>query len=273
MKDVVVVHWNPKAAHFPGELGQFISRAPRKNNFGDMLGPEVVDRFRAQRAPSGAGATPRLTRQDGRTPRLLCIGSILHLAREGDVVWGTGVNGKIHDRDYRFSTLDVRAVRGPLTLDFLRRRGIEAPDVFGDPGLLLPELWPGLREAVAHKRYRTTVLPNLNEIDRYSSHPDFLSPRAPIADVVERIAGSERVVGSSLHAIVIADALGVPSSLIRTAEEPSFKYDDYFRGTGRESYEVFGDLGSALAARPRDPELSWDPAPLAAAFPWDLWND
>ena len=47
--------------------------------------------------------------------RLLAVGSILHLARDNDVVWGSGVHGKIVVRRHQFKQLDAREVRGPLT--------------------------------------------------------------------------------------------------------------------------------------------------------------
>ena len=51
--------------------------------------------------------------------KLLALGSILTYARNNDVVWGSAVNGKWLDlKHYKFTTLDVRAVRGPLTREF-----------------------------------------------------------------------------------------------------------------------------------------------------------
>src|SRR5690606_38430075 len=70
--------------------------------------------------------------------RLLAIGSILHFAQTGDNVWGSGWNGKIPEKEFTAKDLKVHAVRGPLTAEFLRKRGIVVPDVYGDPALLLP---------------------------------------------------------------------------------------------------------------------------------------
>ncbi|MCM5551500.1 polysaccharide pyruvyl transferase family protein, partial [Xanthomonas hortorum pv. pelargonii] len=47
--------------------------------------------------------------------KLIAIGSVLHFAKDGDTVWGSGINGKIPAERNTFSTLDVRAVRGPKT--------------------------------------------------------------------------------------------------------------------------------------------------------------
>lgn len=267
MSPVDVVHWNPRDARFPGPLGQALSRAPRKNNFGDLLGPLVVDLLRAERSGVRGPARPAAR---SRRRRLLTVGSILHLAHEGDTVWGSGVNGKARPEDHRFRTLDVRAVRGPRTREFLLGRGIEVPEVYGDPALLLPRLMPELVALVPRKRYALAVVPNLNEASGLAGHPSFVDPRGPVRDVLRRLAQSERVVGSSLHAVVVAEALGVPASLVRAQGEPELKYDDYFRGSGRTGYETFPDLESALAAPPVVAEMPWDPQPLLDAFPWDV---
>ncbi|WP_149543143.1 polysaccharide pyruvyl transferase family protein, partial [Serratia marcescens] len=70
--------------------------------------------------------------------KLLSIGSVMHFANQGDCVWGTGVNGKIPLDKLNFSRLDVRAVRGPKTRKVLQDKGIDVPEVYGDPALLLP---------------------------------------------------------------------------------------------------------------------------------------
>lgn len=70
--------------------------------------------------------------------KLLSIGSVMHFAKDNDSIWGTGINGKINESHLKFKNLDVRAVRGPRTREFLMGRGIMVPEIYGDPGLLLP---------------------------------------------------------------------------------------------------------------------------------------
>ena len=108
-------------------------RWSRYPNFGDELSKAVVSLVLAR---------GHMTVFDlvVRKRQLLAIGSILHFARDNAVVWGTGINGTEPEWRYGFRSLDVRAVRGPYTAEFLRRRKIAAPEVFGDPALLLPEL-------------------------------------------------------------------------------------------------------------------------------------
>ena len=73
----------------------------RSYNVGDILSPIIIQRILQNRG---------LFLKDmeaGR--RLLAVGSILHFAREGDTIWGSGINGKIGTHEYCFTSLDVRA--------------------------------------------------------------------------------------------------------------------------------------------------------------------
>jgi pyruvyltransferase len=263
---VEAVHWNPRLPIFPGRAGRAMPFRRRANNFGDLIGPLVIDRLR----PPGG-----VSRRDGL--RLLSVGSILHLARDGDTVWGTGRNGKIPDSRHHFRTLDVRAVRGPLTRRFLLDRGLMVPELYGDPALLLPMLFPEFGSA--DERRGALAIMNLNDVrfgrgaEVFSSIPDgvrVVSPRSNLEECIRAIVSSEFVVGSSLHAIVIADAFGVPARLVRSEAEPSFKYEDYFLGTGRTPTSS-RSVAEAMGAGPHAP-LNFDPTPLIAAFPVDLWT-
>ncbi len=90
--------------------------------------------------------------------KLIAIGSMLSFAKDDDVIWGSGINGKLLDtKHYKFSRLDIRAVRGPLTRNYLRENfQVKAPEVYGDPGLLIPYYFLNLNVK------RTQVLPILS---------------------------------------------------------------------------------------------------------------
>ncbi|GAA1943444.1 glycosyltransferase [Agromyces allii] len=229
-------------------------------NFGDLLGPLVMQRILAERVGR---------RDTGRARRVLSVGSVLHLSRPGDVVWGTGVNGKIDDQQFTPS-LDVRAVRGPYTRAVLAARGIAAPAVYGDPALLIPHLFPEFAAASPSKRRSVLVVPNLHELDRFT-HEGTLSPLTDPWTMVEEIAASEFVAASSLHALIIADALGIPSRPITAVAENPFKYLDHYAGTGRPDVRFASSIDEAIALGPV-PAAVWDPHALLAAFPFDVWT-
>lgn len=278
IRDVEIVHWNPRKYRIPKTQ---IKVGPKKNNFGDLLGPIVADEIlKAQGNHNGSNRSRAILRGRGSDTksRLLAVGSIMHMAKDGDVVWGTGVNGKVALGEHCYRRLDVRAVRGPLTAEWLAmNKNIEVPHIFGDPGLLIGHFWPELK--TVPKSRKCTIIPNLNEVHRFRDHPSFVSPVAPLERVLRTIAESEYVVGSSLHAIVIADSLGVPSALLESGAEPAFKYEDYFRGTGRVSYTAFTDLSKAIAHASSvssessdDPLGDWNKSALVDAFPAEMWG-
>lgn len=236
-------------------------------NFGDQLAEVIVDSVLMSRG--------RLRSEEVRRPaRLLSVGSVLHFARSGDTVWGTGVNGKIVEEHHRFEALDVRAVRGPLTADFLRGRGIAVPEVYGDPALLIPRLLPG--RFVPTGKEGPIFVPNLNDLPHVASLAlpiPMVSPLRGWNHVISRIVASRFVLASSLHGLIIAEAYGVPARYVRLTErETLFKYQDYHAGTGRTDLTFATSIEQGLEMGGM-PGISVSFDPLLDAFPHDLWSD
>jgi len=247
------VRWNPERDDGRGGLAAV-------SNFGDLLGPMIARRVVKQE---------RVHLDPSRQRRALTVGSVMHFAAAGDVVWGSGVNGKIGNQPLPPS-LDVRAVRGPLTRAVLTSRGIHVPEVFGDPALLLARLWPELEQLAAVKTRSLLVVPNLNELSRFAAE----SIRSPVGapwEIIADIASSEFVTGTSLHALVVADALGVPSRPIAPEHEGAFKYIDYYAGTGRPNVRFARTIDEALELGPIE-SADIDLDLLLEAFPLDLWT-
>ena len=264
MTEVQILHWNPRA----NLIGERLPIRRRINNFGDLLGPLVVELL--------CGASLRLAPNPNRPhpgPRLLTVGSILHYARDGDCIWGTGTRGNTDPSRYRFSTLDVRAVRGPRTRAVLLERGIAVPEIYGDPALLLPELMPQLRSWAKAKTRSLTIVPN------YADHAAMsvahgracLDPRGGVTDCLRTIAQSEAVVASSLHGLIVAESLGIPARLLAPARESPFKYEDYYLGTGRDPVPPAVTVAQALRELPAEVTPVRADGRLREAFPHDLW--
>lgn len=225
-------------------------------NFGDLLSRFLVE--------SVGGDSVRF---EERSPKLLALGSILAQARPGDTIWGTGV---WREKTPMQGPLRITAVRGPLTRAMLRDQGIECPDVYGDPAILLPRYY----RPKIQKQAGITVLPHFRDEWLASDEFHILSPTDEPFSVIDRIASSEILVTSSLHGLIVAEAYGVPVVLLRNsrhgAVEPQFKYADYFASTGRDDLTRFDVPVREAVLTPLPPPVMPDPDRLIAAFPRPL---
>jgi pyruvyltransferase len=238
--------------------------AGRAINFGDRLATVVPERILALRGRA-------IDEETQQRRRLFTVGSVMHFAGDGDVVWGTGVNGKIPADRHVFNGLDVRAVRGPLTAEFLMKRGIEVPEVYGDPALLLPLLFPN---RFSRGSVRPILfVPNLHDIaEAPGLGVPWISPLRGWNAIVNQILKSDLVLASSLHGVILAEAFGIPARHVRLSDtEPPFKYDDYAQGTGRITIGSARNVPEAIEMGGAPPVL-FDPQTLLSAFPDDLWN-
>lgn len=62
----------------PGEVALYWWQRPRRGNLGDALSPLVVSALSGRKVVFA------------KSQRLIAIGSVLHLATDGDIVWGAG---------------------------------------------------------------------------------------------------------------------------------------------------------------------------------------
>jgi pyruvyltransferase len=234
-------------------------------NFGDYLSKIIVSKILADKGYFLEEKTPS-------SGRLLAIGSILHFANSNDVIWGTGVNGKISESEHKYVQLDVRAVRGPLTREFLLQKGINVPEIYGDPAILLPIIFPEQFKNESKKSF--VVVPNLHDlkIARGKKWKNIVSPLWSWDKCITEILKADFVIASSLHGLIIAEAYGIPARYIRLSEtENLLKYNDYMMGTGRGEIEFAKTIEEALKMGGMQPPR-FNTQKLLDAFPLDLWR-
>jgi pyruvyltransferase len=232
-----------------------------RGNLGDALSPLVV----------GALSGRKVVFAESR--RLIAIGSVLHLATDGDVVWGAGFK-------YANSTcstkIEARAVRGPRSRARLLELGVDCPEVYGDPAVLMPSI----HRARSTRRIGIGVVPHYRDFrplrsairERGIRFIDVLDePRR----VIDAICACEAIVSTSLHGIIIAEAYGVPAAWAIAGDRVlggEFKFRDYYEGTGREgtpvSWRNHADMRSAVRAACGIGLARYDRTPLLAAFPF-----
>jgi pyruvyltransferase len=202
---------------------------------------------------------------------LFAIGSILHFARDGDVIWGSGFRGN-SPAEHKFNWVDVRCVRGPRTRTFLLSKGIPCPEVYGDPALLMAHLFPELKKK-KEPLYDYIIIPNIGEIECFKNYKNVVLPTAPWREIVDKILQSRLVIASSLHGIIVAESFGIPTRMLKmTWIEPLLKYQDYYESTGRPHFRYATSVQEALKMGGEQPGYI-DINPIIQSFPWDYFED
>jgi len=203
-------------------------------NFGDLLSPYLVEKLTSKqlKAVNNSPGKRRSLRSVLRKSPFsyLGIGSIISRANNNSIVWGSGAFGT-ETKDNLNRKAKYLAVRGPLTRNLLRINGIQCPEVYGDPALLIP----GIFNPPVTKKYKIGVILRWSETDWHGVDADRDVKKinlgtSDIEGTLTDILSCERIISSSLHGIILADAYGIPSAWL-SSETPKgleFKFYDYF---------------------------------------------
>lgn len=207
---------------------------------------------------------------------LMTIGSILNMGNFDATVWGSGIlSGRVLKEIYKkaqYRKLDIRAVRGPITKTLLEGAGYIVPDVYGDPGVLMPFVYK------ANKIEQTIpymIIPHYSHIEYYISYGyECLDIRTTdYKYFINQIQRSKLIISSSLHGIILAEAYGIPAILLNKDDIDLLKYFDYYFSTGRKSIKVASSIEEALEIGPMPlPDLSKMQKDLIDSFPYDLFK-
>ena len=167
-------------------------------------------------------------------PYYLGIGSLLTLfSIDNAIVWGSGVMSK--EKKIIGTPLEVRAVRGPLSRQRLLDAGIDCPEIYGDPALLLPLYYTPKVE----KKYKLGVVPHytdmkseLLEIIKKWDGIHIIKVRGYESwlDVIDQINECELIASSSLHGLIVSEAYGIPNVWVKFSDHTSddIKFHDFF---------------------------------------------
>lgn len=163
---------------------------------------------------------------------VLAVGSILRIANHNSIVWGSGFISK--KGNIKYKPLKVCAVRGPLTRKLLLRKGIEAPEIYGDPALLMPRFY----HPNVEKKYSLGVIPHYRDIE----HPvvkkleqqgaRILDIKKNAEDFIDDLLECEHTISSSLHGLIASDSYGIPNQWVTLKNELTggiFKFQDYYQ--------------------------------------------
>lgn len=194
-----------------------------RTNFGDLLTPLLLAHF----------GEVEVAWSPVNDADLVCVGSVLEFLPQQwpGIVAGAG---KLRENSpVKLPRATVLAVRGPLTA---RSLGLTGDHVLGDPGLLADEL------VSVDKEYELGIVPHWSDLE-LEHRPEFakfkpriIRPSGDTVEVLREIGRCRKIVSSSLHGIIVADAFGIPRRTEMTKifdrEGGTFKFRDYNLSVG-----------------------------------------
>jgi pyruvyltransferase len=207
-------------------------------NFGDQLSPILLAHFAdciaewAEPADAGVvstGSVLDMLPQEGWTGIV---------AGSGKLLWDTNTN---------LTGAQVLGLRGFLTLEDVKiTRRDRRHMVIGDPGLLVRDL-----VNVERNKYHLGCVPHCTDAElfprelersRHGHYPEpmLIDPSGDPLDIIAKIGSCRKIITSSLHGVITADAFGIPRRTEMFPEMKSnrhqgnvFKFLDYGSSIGQ----------------------------------------
>ena len=217
-------------------LVKWSSGVESSTNFGDELNPWLYNKITGIE-PINSNKIYNYTNKTTYS----CIGSILDNSKTKNmIVWGSGFMKA--DSKFIHPPREITAVRGPLTREKVLDLGIDCPEVYGDPALLLPKFYNPKIE----KKYKLGIIAHYidknheNYKKLISSIPDdilIIDIEGDIEEVIDNILSCEKVASSSLHGVIVSDAYSIPSVQLKFSDDVvggSFKFKDYMASVNRQ---------------------------------------
>lgn len=182
----------------------------------------------------------------GKKKNYLCIGSIIPwLIHKRSIVWGSGIG--VSSLEMELKPLEIFSVRGPLTREYFRKKGLDCPAVYGDPALLFPLFY----SPVMKKKYKIGIILHYNDcIERnYKILSEYSKEDVCLISLdsynnwkyfIDAVCSCDFILSTSLHGVIIADTYSVPNiwcEFTYRVEENGLKFRDYYLSVGKEFTE------------------------------------
>ena len=229
-------------------------------NFGDELSPYIIKKITGKRVEF----VDRTFEGGG----VYAIGSLIDYEsiRKNGIILGSGmlsrdslnmlphpfpVNRFVRTLKRRIGSIkdikvDIRSVRGPLTRGALMKAGVDCPQIYGDPAILLPEIYkPNTNDN--GKLYQCGLIfhhTQIEEVRRITSVCEKNGIKIininregdnQIEEFIDEVCSCEKIYSSSLHGLIVAQAYGIPAQWVKIKNnkihrDADFKFIDYFSG-------------------------------------------
>lgn len=179
----------------------------------------------------------------------LVIGSTIDmLCKKNTEIWGAGlIDGT---KPLKVLPKKIHAVRGPLTRKALIEQGVDCPEVYGDPALLVAKYYQPKLE----KKYKYGLISHVSNLDKVTSltidgmpitdRKDILiidmSKYDKWTDIPDQICSCESIISGSLHGLIMAEAYKIPNVWIQFGKPligGHFKFHDFFKSINKDRDE------------------------------------
>jgi len=243
----------------------------RGTNFGDAINPILIETLFNKKVRW-------INREYYPGIYIMCIGSILQKANSNALIWGSGYIAE--DSIFKSKPKKVYAVRGPLTRKLLLNQGVECPEIYGDPALLLPRMY----NPTIQKKYTLGIIPHY--VDKDNKNIQLFANRKDILiidvknpnhyEFIDNILSCEKIASSSLHGLIVSDSYSIPSLWVEFSNNVKgngFKFLDYFLSVKRSDKKpIIIDKNTELSDIYQSfsvYEIMIDLEPLLNAYPYN----
>lgn len=194
----------------------------------------------------------------------LVIGSILAHATKHSIVWGSGIINK----EANVAPATFLAVRGPETRKRMIALGYNCPEVYGDPGLLMPRYY----NPTIEKKAVYGIIPHyvdyalVREWYKNDESVKVINLRTNDVEATTReIMACENIISSSLHGLIISHAYRIPAVWVQFSDKlygDNIKFKDYFDSVEIPNYKAtfisdkicVEEMGNLINAKTNLPE-------------------
>ncbi|MEX2054013.1 MAG: polysaccharide pyruvyl transferase family protein [Candidatus Colwellbacteria bacterium] len=198
-------------------------------NFGDMLTPYLIEKLSGKKA--------RLVNRYCIKPYYIVVGSVIRKANKHAIIWGAGIQSRGENIK---KPNKILAVRGPHTRDRLLELGYDCEEIYGDPAVLLPDIY----QPKSEKGCRLGIIPHYVDYQTLVDNIDDKSIKIidvlqPVEDVIEQIVKCERTISSSLHGLIVSHAYKIPSIWVEFSDGVTgggTKFADYLMSVRLPAY-------------------------------------
>jgi pyruvyltransferase len=171
---------------------------------------------------------------------VLGVGSILQYYKaNGAIIWGTGI---VNQKD-TVENFEFRAVRGKYTRNKLLSLGYNAPEIYGDPAILLPIIYkPSMCPTTIIGIIPHVIHYNIIKSWKLSTEYKIIDLRTSnIEKVINDICSCKLILSSSLHGLIVSHAYGIEAIWCSLPEIPligdNVKFLDYFSSVNIQEYK------------------------------------